>query len=225
LPHRPHVDTPDPNNPGKRIPGSLKSNLEYLDYLIGKLTATLDELKLANKTVVICLADNTAGDGKGQLSEKGAHVPLIVRWPNVVKAGAVSKSLTDISDLFPTIGEFAQASPHREHPLDGKSLGPVLRGETDVHRPWIFSYLGPGKILRDNRWLLEVDKKQHETFFDCDDHRDDHDYKDVSKSWSSEVNAARRRMEKTLEELPGPDKHTGLIEPGQKRDPKWIVGD
>ena len=225
LTHRPHVDTPDPNNPGKRIPGSLKSNLEYLDYLIGKLMATLDELKLSDKTVVICLADNTAGDAKGKLSENGAHVPLIIRWPNVIKAGAVSKALTDISDLFPTIGDFAQTATPKDHPLDGKSLGPVLRGETNEHRPWIFSYLGPGKILRDNRWLLQVDKKKHEAFFDCDDHRDGRDYKDVTKSWSSEANAARRQMEKTLETLPGPDKHEGLIQPGQKRDPKWIVGD
>jgi arylsulfatase A-like enzyme len=225
LTHKPHVDTPDPNDSTKRIPGNLKSNLEYLDFLIGKLLATIDELELTQRTVVICLADNTAGDSKGKLSEEGAHVPLIVRCPGMVKAGVVSRSLTDISDLFPTIGDFAQASVPKEHPLDGKSLAPLLRGETKEHRPWIFSYLGPGRILRDNRWLLEVDKKNKEMFVDCDDHRDGKDYKDVTKSSDSEVMAARKRLEEILKGLPGPDDRPGMIKPGQKLDPKWKVGD
>lgn len=225
LTHRPHVDTPDPNDPTRRIPGSLKSNLEYLDYLVGKLMAEVDELKLTSRTVIICLADNTAGDAKGKLSEAGAHVPLIVRCPGVIKPGVVSRALTDISDMFPTIADFAQASASKDHSLDGKSLAPLLRGETTEHRPWIFSYLGPGRILRDNGWLLEVNKKNKETFFDCDDHRDGKDYKDVTKSSDAEAVAARKRLEKILEGLPGPDDRPGMIKPGQKRDPKWIVGD
>ena len=225
LTHRPHVDTPDPADPTKRIPGSLKSNLEYLDYLIGKIMATLDELKLAERTLVICLADNTAGDGKGHLSEMGAHVPLIVRCPGLVKSGVVSRSLTDIADIFPTVGDFAQTAPPKDHTIDGKSLVALLKGETTEHRPWIFSYLGPGRLLRDNRWLLQMDKKNRESLFDCDDRRDSLDYKDVTKSSDTEVAAARRRLEKVLDGLPGPNNRPGLIQPGQKRDPKWIVGD
>src|SRR4029077_16301207 len=122
----------------------------------------------------------------------------IVRAPGTVKAGVVSKSLTDISDIFPTIADFSQTAPPKEQPLDGKSLVPLLKGETNEHRPWIFSYLGPGRIVRDNRWLLQVDKKSRETLFDCDDHRDGRDYKDVTKSSDADVAAARRRLEKTL---------------------------
>jgi arylsulfatase A len=225
LTHRPHVENPDPNDPTKRIAGSLKSNLEYLDYLLGKLLTQVDELNLTKRTVIICMADNTAGDGKGTLSETGAHVPLIVRCPGLIKAGLVSRALTDISDIFPTVAEFAHAVMPKDHPLDGKSLAPLLRGETTEHRPWIFSYLGPGRILRDNRWLLEVDKKNKKTLFDCDDRRDGKDYKDVTKSSDGDVAAAQKRLEKTLEDLPGPGDRAGMIKPGQKRDPKWIVGD
>ena len=225
LTHRPHVDTPDPADPAKRIPGSLKSNLEYLDYLVGKLMATLDETNLAQHTVVICLADNTAGDSKGTLSEAGAHVPLVFRCPGAIKAGLVSKSLTDISDILPTLADFSHASVPKDQTFDGKSLGPVLRGETTEHRPWIFSYLGAGRIIRNDRWLLEIDKKKKERFFDCDDHRDGRDYKDVTKSTETEAVAAHQRLEKILEGLPGPDGHPNLIQPGQKRDPKWVVGD
>ena len=225
LTHRPNVDTPDPADPTKRIPGSFKSNLEYLDFLIGKLMATLDELKLMERTVVIFLGDNTAGDSKGQLSETGAHVPLIVRCPGTVKTGVVSRSLTDISDILPTIGEFAQASLPKDQTFDGKSLGPLLRGATAEHRPWIFSYLGPGRIVRDNRWLLQVDKKDKETFFDCDDRRDGRDYKDMTKSWNREAGEARKRLKRILEGLPGPDDRPGMIKPGDKSDPKWMVGE
>jgi arylsulfatase A len=226
LTHRPHVDTPDPSDPSKRIPGTLKSNVEYLDYLIGKLVGTVEELKLSDRTVIICMADNTAGDGKGTLSEKGAHVPLIIRYPGVVKAGVVSPALTDISDIFPTIADFAHAKVPADYLLDGKSLVPPLRGETTEHRPWIFSYLGPGRILRDNRWLMQIDNKNRETLFDCDNHRDGQDYKDVTKSSDPENTAARARLEKILQGLPAPDsKRPGMIQKGQKRDPKWIVGD
>jgi arylsulfatase A len=225
LTHRPHVDTPDPADPTKRVPGDLKSNVEYLDSLVGKLMAALDERQLTQKTVVICLADNTAGDGKGQLSETGAHVPLIIRCPGVVKSGVVSRSLTDISDILPTVADFAQAPLPKDQPFDGKTLAPILRGETAEHRPWIFSYLGPGRILRDNRWLLQVDKKNRETLFDCDDHRDGQNYADVTKSSAEEVKNARQRLEKILQGLPGPDDRPGMIRPGDKRDPKWVVGE
>ncbi|HJT80153.1 MAG TPA: sulfatase-like hydrolase/transferase, partial [Chthoniobacterales bacterium] len=214
LAHRPHVETPDPADPGKRIPGSFKSNLEYLDSLVGKMMATLDDLKLTQRTVVIFLGDNTAGDGKGQLSETGAHVPLIIRCPGTVKSGVVSPSLTDISDIVPTIGEFAQAALPKDQTFDGKSLVPLLRGETSKHREWIFSYLGPGRLVRDNRWLLQIDKKGKETFLDCDDRRDGRGYKDMTGSWNREANAARRRLKKILDGLPGPDDRPGMIKPG-----------
>jgi arylsulfatase A len=226
LTHVPHVETPDPAHPGKRVPGSLKSNLEYFDYLTGRLLAAVDELKLTNRTVIICLSDNTAGDQKGKLSEAGAHVPLIVRCPGLVKAGVVSRALTDVADIFPTLGDFAGTDPPKDHPLDGKSLAPVLRGEKSEHRPWIFSYLRAGRLVRDKRWLLQIDeKKKKETLLDCDDRRDGRDYKDATNSSDAEAAAARHQLEKTLEGLPGPENHPGLIQPGEKRDPKWNVGE
>jgi arylsulfatase A len=56
LTHGPRVETPDPTQPGQRRPAGLKSNLEYLDYLMGKLLAGLKELKLDERTVVIFVA-------------------------------------------------------------------------------------------------------------------------------------------------------------------------
>jgi arylsulfatase A len=226
LTHVPHVETPDPEHPGKRWPGSLKSNLEYLDYLVGKLLAALDELKLTDRTIFICLSDNTAGDTKGKLSPAGARVPLIVRCPGLIKAGAVSSALTDISDIFPTIVDFAGAQTPANHPLDGKSLAPVLRGETGEHRSWIFSYLRTGRMVRDNRWLLQVNKKNKETLLDCDNQRDPANYKSVTDSTEPGAREARSHLETILQSLPGPQNYPGLIQPGAKRGGiQWGTGD
>jgi arylsulfatase A len=218
LTHSPHVETPDPKNPGKRLSGGLKSNLEYLDHLVGKLGDTIDQLGLKERTVIIFVGDNgTGGDGKGTVTELGARVPFIVRCPGTVKNGVVSRGLTDVSDIFPTLTDFAGAKVPKNHTLDGKSLAPLLRGETTKHRDWIFSYLGPGKILRDERWLLELDDKRgKERFFDCGERHDGTGYKDVSDSNEKEVAQARERFEKLLEKLPGPEGHAGLIQPGQR---------
>jgi RimJ/RimL family protein N-acetyltransferase len=46
LTHPPHVQTPDPDHPGQRKPGTWKNNVEYLDYLMGKLVKAIDDAGL-----------------------------------------------------------------------------------------------------------------------------------------------------------------------------------
>ena len=71
----------------------------------------------------------------------------------------------------------------------------MLRGEKERHRDWIYSHLDDGRILRDERWLLEIDKAgQGERFFDCGRSRDGSGYKDVTGSADPEVKAARERF-------------------------------
>ena len=70
LTHGPHEETPDPDHPGRRWPRGFKSNLEYLDHLVGRLRRSLDEMNLSQNTVVIFVGDNgTNGRGKGKVSE------------------------------------------------------------------------------------------------------------------------------------------------------------
>ncbi|MFN9907920.1 MAG: sulfatase-like hydrolase/transferase, partial [bacterium] len=71
LTHVPRVPTPDPNQPGERWPAGLKSNLEYLDHLMGRLLAALETEGLAQNTIVLFLGDNgTGGEGKGEVRER-----------------------------------------------------------------------------------------------------------------------------------------------------------
>lgn len=110
LPHWPYVETPDPVHAGQRWPAGFKSSLEYLDHLVGRIVASVDGLGLRKRTVIMFLGDNgTWHLGKGTVTEAGARVPLIVRCPGTVKAGVVSRELTDITDVFPTLAQFAGA--------------------------------------------------------------------------------------------------------------------
>ncbi|HVK10918.1 MAG TPA: sulfatase-like hydrolase/transferase, partial [Gemmataceae bacterium] len=113
-----------------------------LDEGVGRVLATLDELKLAENTVVIFSSDNggvggyvregvkKAGDvtdnaplrsGKGSLYEGGVRVPWIVRWPGKVPAGTTDVPVISV-DLLPTLLELARGKAPEEQPLDGLSL-------------------------------------------------------------------------------------------------------
>ncbi len=215
LTHGPHEETPDPANPGQRRPAGYQSNVEYLDYLMGQLVDAIDAAGVADNTLFVFVGDNgTGGSGKGTLTELGVRVPFIVRCPGTVKAGVVSRELTSVADIFPTLVELSGAKLPAGHEIDGKSLAGTLRGEGKRHREWVFSYLGPGRLIRDERWLLEVPGQgQPARMYDCGDSRTATGYKDVSGSTDADVVAARERLTAVLKDLPGPEGHAGLKQP------------
>ena len=210
LTHGPRVETPDPNKPGARWPKGLKSNLEYLDHLMGTLFAALKAEGLDQNTLVIFVGDNgTGGDGKGQVTELGARVPCIIRGPGV-KRGVVSRAVGDLTDFMPTLAEFSGAKLPKDITFDGHSLAPVLRGQKDKHRDWVYSHLDDGRVLRDSRWLLEIPKGGgDERFLDCGESRDGTGYKDVTASTDPEVKAARARFARILASMPVPKPRPG----------------
>lgn len=218
LTHSPHLETPDPGQPGRRWPATFKSNVEYLDYLTGKLLAGLKAEGLDDNTLVIFLGDNgTGGDGKGTVTELGARVPCIIRGPGV-KPGVVSRAVADLTDILPTLAESSGAELPKDRLFDGSSLGPVLRGEKEKHRDWAYSHLDDGRVLRDSRWLLEIAKGgKGEKFFDCGESRDGTGYTDVTNSTDPAVQAARARFAQILAKLPEPKPRDGLTPGSQKQ--------
>jgi arylsulfatase A-like enzyme len=142
-----------------------------VDESVGRVMALLDELNLADNTVLIFSSDNGgvggygreginrgAGDitdnaplrsGKGSLYEGGTRVPFIVRWPGVAKPGTTTDVPAIHVDLYPTFLEIAKANPPANYPLDGASLVPLLRDESArLKREAIYQhfpgYLGAG---------------------------------------------------------------------------------
>lgn len=144
-----------------------------VDESVGRVLKVLDELGLADHTVVMFSSDNggvggylreglkNAGDvtdnaplrsGKGSLYEGGIRAPLIVRWPGVTRPGTGCAVPAAHVDLYPTFVELAGA-PRPSQPLDGQSLVPLLRDpSTTLPRDGVYhhfpGYLGAGE----NSW-------------------------------------------------------------------------
>lgn len=140
-----------------------------VDDSVGRIVATLDDLGLADDTVVVFTSDNggvggyaregiAAGNGitdnaplragKGTLYEGGMRVPFIVHWPGVTVPGGTSTVPTIHVDVLPTLLEIAGAERPRQR-LDGMSLVPLLRDPSaTLDREAIYhhfpGYLGAG---------------------------------------------------------------------------------
>lgn len=143
--------------------------ISSVDDSLGRIMKTLDELGLADNTVLIFTSDNggvggyvregikQGGDttdnaplrsGKGSLYEGGTRVPFIVRWPGVTEAGSQCDVASIHVDIYPTLLELSGA-PEPSHTLDGESLVPLFRDPTaKLSREAIFQhfpgYLGAG---------------------------------------------------------------------------------
>lgn len=211
LTHSPHDETPDPENPGMRRPANFKSNLEYLDHLFGKLLDALQSEGLEKNTYVIFIGDNgTEGSGKATVSELGARTPCIIRGPGV-RAGAVSRAVADLTDIFPTLAEISGAKWPADKKVDGSSMLGVLHGQKERHRDWVYSHLNDGRVLRDERWLLELPGAgAPERFFDCGQSRDGSGYRNVTSSSDPEVRDARAHFTRILEGIPEPLPRPGV---------------
>ncbi|MBC8352883.1 MAG: sulfatase-like hydrolase/transferase [Planctomycetes bacterium] len=109
----------------------LAAMLESIDDGIGLLTQRLDELGLAENTILIFSSDNGGETnvtsnaplrgGKSQLYEGGVRVPLIVRWPRRIAAATTCNQPTVNYDFYPTLLEAAGIEPDPAQTLDGVS--------------------------------------------------------------------------------------------------------
>jgi arylsulfatase A-like enzyme len=140
-----------------------------VDESVGRVLATLEELELAENTLVIFSSDNggvggykTIGlakdgvtdnaplrGGKGTLYEGGVRVPYIFRWPGMIEAGRTNETPIISVDLYPTLLELAGAKPQADVKLDGVSYASLLKGDAETLEReaiyWHFpGYLGAG---------------------------------------------------------------------------------
>jgi arylsulfatase A len=112
---------------------------ENIDDNVGRLLRRLDALDLREKTIVLFLTDNGANsdryDGgmkgrKGSIDEGGVRVPLFVRWPGRIEPGTRVEKIAAHIDMFPTLVELCGVPMPETLPQDGRSLAPLLRGDT-----------------------------------------------------------------------------------------------
>ncbi|NQY08788.1 MAG: sulfatase [Flavobacteriales bacterium] len=130
----------------------FQAMVEGMDMAIGRVLKSLDDLGIAENTLVVLTSDNgpftgdivgeittvnPLKDEKGYLSEGGIRVPLIIRWPNKIESGTVSNEPVITMDFVPT---FLDAADHKYEAveLDGESLLPLLTENKDLNRTSIY---------------------------------------------------------------------------------------
>jgi len=147
--------------------------VESVDGAVGAICSVLDELNLAERTIVIFTSDNGGLSGvtnnlplragKGHPYEGGIREPLIIRWPKVTKAGTVSHEPVTSVDYLPTICEAAGVPLPRDRTIDGVSLLEHLKsnGTRKLSREAIFWHfphyrggIAPYSIIRAGNWKL-----------------------------------------------------------------------
>jgi arylsulfatase A-like enzyme len=176
TPHIHHPFTPGPRFKGTSHCGLYGDFVQELDWMIGEVLRTLDELKLRDNTLVIFSSDNggmlnLSGQEAWRLGhrlnghllgfkfdawEGGHRVPFIARWPGEIEAGSVSDQLICHVDFLATFAALTGASLTAADGADSINVLPALVGQpAKPIRDQVV--LAPHKeknlALREGRWL------------------------------------------------------------------------
>jgi len=127
--------------------------VQSVDESVGRVMKKLEELGVADNTVVIFMSDNGGLStvpreaptsnlplraGKGWLYEGGIREPMIIKWPGVVKPGSVCSEPVTSTDFYPTMLEMAGLPLIPEQHVDGISLMPLLKNKGKLKRKAIY---------------------------------------------------------------------------------------
>jgi arylsulfatase A-like enzyme len=168
--------------------GLYADGMQELDWVVGELLKKLDDLGIADNTIVVFTSDNGAEkfswpDGgttpfrgeKGLGWEGGFRAPFVIRWPGKIPAGQVLNGIVSLEDVVPTImaaagvpdikerlldGYEADDKHFRVH-LDGYNQLPYLTGESDESPRHEFFFYGEHNLfaIRYNNWKVHFETK------------------------------------------------------------------
>lgn len=126
--------------------------VEAMDQAVGKVLRALEDMELADNTVVFLMSDNgglstSEGSptsnlplrgGKGWLYEGGIREPWIVRWPGVTEQGSVCREPVISTDFYPTMLDIAGLPLRPDQHMDGVSLVPLLKQSGKLQREALY---------------------------------------------------------------------------------------
>ena len=180
CPFWPTPDSPEWKDPDGRMPGHyykgdsifFSDMVTYMDKMVGRLIAHVDQIGLAEETLIIFTSDNGTDKPivsrfrnqnyrglKASTRNGGTHVPLIVRWKGNATPGKVCTDLVDFTDFFPTLLDGAKIPKPNPLILDGHSFLPQIQGKpTNNSRKWVYCWYKRGTkgnaqiFVRDQRY-------------------------------------------------------------------------
>jgi arylsulfatase len=150
----PHPDFEDATD----SPFAAPKNLAELDHRAGQILDVLDELGLADDTIVAWVSDNAAGTLTGEPGgnpgywkgyfgggwEGCIRTPAMIRWPGHVPAGEVTDDIVAALDWYPTLAGLAGLDDKvpTDRPIDGMDMSAFMQGQADTSGRDNFLYIG-----------------------------------------------------------------------------------
>ena len=145
---------------------TLMAMLHHLDLGVGAVVKKLKDENLWQNTLLFFLTDNggskamEANNGslsgfKGSLHEGGIRTPWIMSWPARFRGGRVISTPVISIDILPTVIDAAGIKAPEGTQFDGKSILPLLTGQSNSHHANMFWNSGPPKgewAVRQNNW-------------------------------------------------------------------------
>jgi arylsulfatase A-like enzyme len=138
--------------------GVYVEKMKLVDRWIGELMTQMDDLGIADNTLVIIMGDNghftkyssASGytpmifqGGKGSTKEGGVRVDAFVRWPGMIEGDSVAGDIVHVSDLFTTIARLGEGTDEipTDRVIDGiDQTALLLNGDTHSRRDYVFLY-------------------------------------------------------------------------------------
>lgn len=160
--------------PKEEFPRAYREMVEAVDASVGAIVATLDDLRLRERTLIFVCADNGAyswvgSNGalrgqKGDLHEGGHRVPAIANWRGRIAPGQVSAVTAMTMDLLPTFAALAGAAPPVGGRVDGADLSGVLLRHEALAPRTLFWRFATARAVRSGPWKLVATGAQTELF-------------------------------------------------------------
>ena len=135
---------PHPDFAGKTGNGDFADSMAEMDFRVGQIVDELQELGIADDTLLIFCSDNgpefrapyrgTAGPWRGTYHtamEGSLRVPFIARWPKHIQPGRVSNEIVHVTDIFTTLATVGNGVIPEDRPIDGVDQSAFLFGESE----------------------------------------------------------------------------------------------
>ena len=165
------------NFKGKSAEGLLGDSVEEIDWSVGQIMATLKELGLDERTLVIFTSDNGPdrrpappfSGNKATNLEGGVREPCLMRWPGRIPAGTTCDRIAGNIDVLPTLAKVIGAEAPKDRVIDGRDLSPLLADPSAPPVRDTHLYVTAAQKLeaiRQGKWklfLLEPAKRKGET--------------------------------------------------------------
>ncbi len=155
------------------------AQVTMMDWCMGRILKALDELGLADRTLVVFTSDHGNMLGQHGLMEKALpgfyddlmRVPLLMRLPGKIPAGKTGTMMASSVDLAPTILDYAGTPALSKG--QGRSLRPFIEGVADGERP-VFGERGDlagvdvGRMIRTRQWKLCLQPRGRKELYDLE---------------------------------------------------------